>query len=1103
MSLPLNIFCQDGFFAAFASEAVASALAETKLRRFIGSVNCIRPLKKNDLDLTILCLTLPNLTMKNFARLLSCALLLFALSGTFAHSAIVTPTKRAPGIDPKFATPKFSVPDGFTVELVAGPPLVNHPMMGGFDHQGRLLVSETAGLNLNNSKLDEQLPNYVTLLEDSDGDGFFDKSNLFADKMTFPQGGLWHDGAWYVCSPPGLWRLEDTDDDGQADKREQIATGFAYTGNAADVHGPFLHPNGRLFWCHGRKGHEVYQRDGKTLVSKNKGARIWSCLPDGTDLRYFAGGGMDNPVEVDFTPEGEILGTVNLFYGRPRGDVYVHWLHGGAYPRHDQPAVTDEFVQTGDLLKEVFNYGHVAISGFTHYRSGFWGNEFRGNAFITFFNTHKLGRTVVKRKDASFEVTTHEFLEAMSNDIHFTDVIEDADGSLLLIDTGGWFRIGCPTSQLAKPDVRGAIYRIRKSIPVPVKDPRGTEMRWARASVADLVERLDDRRPPVRDRAREALVKQGPEAVASLARTALDGGETARRNSLWCLSRIETPLSRSTIWTALKDKSASVRQTACNILGEAGDRAATSQLVELLGDPSLSVQREAATALGRIGDSGAIMFLMDQLSRDLPRELEHAILYALIEIGEATPLLRGLESRHPWEVARSLIVLDQLGPKSFSAAHLTRFLPTTDETLRKTLIRVAVRHPDWATTICATFNKWIDDRQVTDDRLPIIKGIAPNYLDQKAGQELVARLLNWHDPSPAIVQLATSLIVSSPNPTLHPDWIGPLRRQLQKKSAVTQVAALDAIAALRNKTFDADLQKLGANQKMPELIRVKAMAGVSTRAGKLDANSFAMLTRLLESDGPIKERTEASRMLSKARLTAPQLRELASSIGELGPIELPEVMPAFYRSRDAEVGKNLVASLLTAPGVGNLSLPELKRTLTHFPPEVSSTAESLIARLDAQVENQKAHLDELESSLPGGHPSRGKKVFASQAAVCSVCHHASGTGGRVGPDLSRIGRIRTKRDLLESLIYPSASLARDFEAYIVDTKDGESQTGVIVHDGGQHIQLAIANGQLLNVPRSQIRDIRASQLSLMPQGLDQTMTKQQLADLVAYLLTLK
>jgi putative membrane-bound dehydrogenase-like protein len=1041
--------------------------------------------------------------MKHSARLLSCALLLFSAAQKPARAAIVTPTKRAPGIDPKFAAPQFVVPAGFTVELVAGPPLVNHPMMGGFDHEGRLLVSETAGLNLNNSKLDEQLPNYVTLLQDEDGDGFFDKSSRFADKMTFPQGGLWHDGAWYVCSPPGLWRLEDTNNDGQADKREQIATGFAYTGNAADVHGPFLHPNGRLFWCHGRKGHEVYQRDGKTLVSKNKGARIWSCLPDGSDLRYFAGGGMDNPVEVDFTPEGEILGTVNLFYGRPRGDVYVHWLHGGAYPRHDQQAVTDEFVQTGDLLKEVFNYGHVAISGFTHYRSGYWGNEFKGNAFITFFNTHKLGRTVVQRKDASFTVTSHDFLEALSNDIHFTDVIEDADGSLLLIDTGGWFRIGCPTSQIAKPDVRGAIYRVRKSIPVVVNDPRGIGMNWQDTELTELIDRLDDRRPPVRDRAREALVKRGTTSVVSLAKTALTGSETARRNSLWCLSRLNSPLSRSTLWTALQDKSASVRQTVCNILGEAGDRAAVSQLVGLLTDSSLSVQREAATALGRIGDPGAIMFLMDQLSRDLPRELEHAILYALIEIGDASPLLRGLESKHPREVARSLIVLDQLRPKAFNANDLTRFLSTTDETLRKTLIRVAIRRPEWAPAVCAVFDRWIDERQVTDERLPIITGIAPNYLDQIAGQKLVARLLNWHEPRPAIVQLAASLIVASPNPKLHADWIKPLRRQLQGTSTAMQVAALDAIAALRNKTFDDDLKSLGANQNRPELIRVKAMAGVSTRAGKLDENSFSMLVGLLRSDRQIKERTEASRMLGKARLTSPQLRKLAGSIGNLGPIELPEVMPAFYRSRDAEVGKNLVASLLTAPGVGNLSLPELKRTLTHFPPEVPAAAEPLIARLDAQVQNQKAHLDELESSLPGGHPSRGKKVFASQAAVCSVCHHASGIGGRVGPDLSRIGRIRTKRDLLESLLYPSASLARDFESYIVDTKDGESQTGVIVHDGGQHIQLAIANGQLLNVPRSQIRDIRASQLSLMPQGLDQTMTKQQIADLVAYLMTLR
>ena len=75
----------------------------------------------------------------------------------------------------------------------------------------------------------------------------------------------------------------------------------------------------------------------------------------------------DNPVEVDFSPEGEMLGTANLFY-RKRGDTLVHWMHGGAYPRYDQQQCIDEFISTGDPLTEVHNLGHVAISGITRYR---------------------------------------------------------------------------------------------------------------------------------------------------------------------------------------------------------------------------------------------------------------------------------------------------------------------------------------------------------------------------------------------------------------------------------------------------------------------------------------------------------------------------------------------------------------------------------------------------------------------------------------------------------------------------------------------------------------------------------------------------------------
>src|SRR5688572_4682239 len=240
-----------------------------------------------------------------------------------------------------FQQPAITVPAGYIVELAAGPPLVAHPIMAGFDDRGRLYVAENAGVNMQRKELEEKLPNSVVRLEDSDGDGRFDKRTVFADKLTFPQGALWHDGWLYVASSGAIWRFADRDDDGVAEVREKIVGSFGYTGNAADVHGCFLGPEGRIWWCEGRHGHDIVDAAGKG-VSKGKAARIFSCRPDGSDVQIHCGGGMDNPVEIDWTDEGEMLGTVNIFYHK-RGDCLVHWMHGGVYPRHDQPQVTSEF----------------------------------------------------------------------------------------------------------------------------------------------------------------------------------------------------------------------------------------------------------------------------------------------------------------------------------------------------------------------------------------------------------------------------------------------------------------------------------------------------------------------------------------------------------------------------------------------------------------------------------------------------------------------------------------------------------------------------------------------------------------------------------------
>src|SRR5688500_16078255 len=110
--------------------------------------------------------------------------------------------------------PPIQVPDGFVVERIAAPPLVERPIMACFDEQGRLYVSDSAGVNLRFDDLMKGPPHRIVRLEDSDGDGKFDRSIVVADKITFPMGALWYRGALYVCAPPSVWKLTDTDGDG-------------------------------------------------------------------------------------------------------------------------------------------------------------------------------------------------------------------------------------------------------------------------------------------------------------------------------------------------------------------------------------------------------------------------------------------------------------------------------------------------------------------------------------------------------------------------------------------------------------------------------------------------------------------------------------------------------------------------------------------------------------------------------------------------------------------------------------------------------------------------------------------------------------------------
>src|SRR5881296_3947158 len=493
---------------------------------------------------------------------------LFAFRAALALSLIALPAFAA---QIKFPNQTFTVPDGFEVELVASPPLVERPVSASFDDRGRLYVTDSSG---SNEKPDKQLanpPHRVLRLEDADGDGRFDKSVEFADKVMFPQGCLWHDGSVYVAAPPSIWKFTDTDGDGVADKREEWFKGGTLTGCANDIHGPYLGPDGYLYWTKGAFAEQTQTLDNGRKLN-DRAAHIYRARPDGSHLDVVMTGGMDNPVEIAFTPEGETLFTSTFIDFSQPGfrDGIAHAVYGAVFGKQNDVLEDGRVKRTGpDLTHPFYQAGNAAECGLCRYESEVFGPDYHDNFFATTFNLHKVTRHVLLPHGATYASADSDFLVCDSTDFHPTDVLEDADGSLLVVDTGGWYKLCCPTSQLAKPDVLGAIYRIRRKGAPRLEDPRGLKMKWD-SSPSQLAKYLDDPRFAVRNRAIAALARLDSATVfaqLSLLLRKPSSSPLARLNAIWTLTRVDAPAARAAVRRELEERELSVQQAAAHSCG--------------------------------------------------------------------------------------------------------------------------------------------------------------------------------------------------------------------------------------------------------------------------------------------------------------------------------------------------------------------------------------------------------------------------------------------------------------------------------------------------------------------------------------------------------
>ena len=180
---------------------------------------------------------------------------------------------------------------------------------------------------------------------------------------------------------------------------------------------------------------------------------------------------------------------------------------------------------------------------------------------------------------------------------------------------------------------------------------------------------------------------------------------------------------------------------------------------------------------------------------------------------------------------------------------------------------------------------------------------------------------------------------------------------------------------------------------------------------------------------------------------------------------------------------------------------KLKELLGDLSGELSAKPafRSLLIKIEQSKAKEIERMDKILTLVPNADIRRGQKLFHSNQASCIACHQMGYLGGRIGPSLSRIGRIRSERDLLESLMFPSLSFVRSYEPVLVETVDGKLYSGIIKNESAAVLELTIDAQKTVRIDKSEIENRKVGTKSIMPTGLDKEFSDQQLADLIRFL----
>jgi putative membrane-bound dehydrogenase-like protein len=955
-----------------------------------------------------------------------------------------TELPRVPPTEPAEALKAFQVAPGFRIEQVAAEPLVASPVAVAFDENGRLFVAEMRGYSENK---DEHLSR-IRLVEDTDGDGKFDKSTVFVEGLAWPTAVFYWAGGVLVADAPDILYFKDTNGDGKADERKLLYTGLG-TGNVQGLINSFQWGlDNRIYAAVSGSGAQLRpgdDKDAKPLVLRGRDIaidpRTWAVTPVSGGAQHglsfddwgnrFVCSNSDHLQQVMYE-DRYLARNPYLAAPSPRKSIAADGPQADVF--RTSPVEAWRVVRTrlrvqGIVKGPVEGGGRAAgyftgATGATIYRGNAWPDDWHGLAIVGDVGSNLVHRKrlepdgvafIGKRIDAKCE-----FVTSTDNWFRPVQFANAPDGTLYILDM---YRevIEHPDSlppiikkhlDLTSGRDRGRIYRV---VPESFRQRRLSKL--GSLSTPDLVALLENSNGWHRDTAARLLYeRQDKRAIGPLFALARNSqSATGRLHALYALDGLNA-LTPDILLPRLSDEASPVCRHAVRLAEQFArdSEPIRYKLRGITGDTNPQVRYQLAFSLGELPSS-------PQRNRDLAELAKRDASDAYIRAAILSSLAEG--------AGEVLAIL------------------SADAKFRET---------KEGQEVLGSLAAQIGKQQRPDDVTQTLKVLTELARANSAVLKVIVQRLSARPGTPLAEQVAAAT-GGKAEELIKGMIVQAAQRAADEKAPLK--ARVAAVEQLRLAGF-ADQQQLLASLLVPTT-PVDLQAAVLTTLGAYDAAGVADV------------------VLSRFAAFSPRLKSQATDV---------------LLSRPAWTIALLAAIEAGRVSTGDLDPVRLKLLTESRDETIRSRATKLLAgsQVSRRADVVEAYRGTLEMK---GDAERGKLMFTK---ICAACHRVQGVGQDIGPNLAAM-KSRGAEAILLNVLDPNREVNPQYLSYAVLTTDGRQLTGLISAETATSVTLRRADNAMDTILRIDIEQLKSTGMSLMPEGMEKQIDKQSMADLLEYL----